>query len=139
MSEADLARRLETLEARLRVLEDAEAIRSLKARYAELVDERYARGAPRSPEEVEPIARKIAELFSEDAVWDGGAWDAAVLAATDTIKDGPNLAVAFEGESGDVLAGYGRSDTSSATAPRAAPVPGRGSSSAPRWARSPSR
>lgn len=67
-----LESRLETLERRVRVLEDAEAIRSLKARYAELVDARYARGRPRPASELEPLAETIAGLFTEDAVWDGG-------------------------------------------------------------------
>jgi hypothetical protein len=59
--------------ARLHVLEAAEAIRNLKARYAELVDARYAGGAPRPPHELERLAGEIAALFCEDAVWDGGA------------------------------------------------------------------
>jgi hypothetical protein len=61
-----------TLEARLRVLEGVEAIRSLKARYAELVDARYAGGGPRTDAELQPLAREIAALFTEDGVWDGG-------------------------------------------------------------------
>jgi hypothetical protein len=68
----ELGARLEALERRLRVLEDAEAIRRLKAHYAELVDARYARGRPLPAEELEPLARRIAALFSADAVWDGG-------------------------------------------------------------------
>jgi SnoaL-like domain len=52
----DLAR-LERLERRLQALEDAEAIRNLKARYAALCDDSYD-------------ADGIAELFAEDAVWD---------------------------------------------------------------------
>ena len=61
-----------SLEARLRAVEDTLAIQKLKARYAELVDSRYHRGAPRPAEELVPIAEEIAALFSEDAVWDGG-------------------------------------------------------------------
>jgi hypothetical protein len=68
-AEAELA----PLLARVRALEDAEAIRRLKARYAELVDARYAKGGPRPPEELARIAGEIAALFTEDAVWDGGA------------------------------------------------------------------
>jgi uncharacterized protein (TIGR02246 family) len=52
----DLAR-LERLEQRLRVLEDAEAIRNLKARYAALCDDNYD-------------ADGIATLFTEDAIWE---------------------------------------------------------------------
>ncbi|RIL06360.1 MAG: nuclear transport factor 2 family protein [Proteobacteria bacterium] len=64
---------VEALAARVRALEDAEAIRNLKARYAELVDARYQRGAPRPQPELDRLAGEIAALFSEDAVWEGGA------------------------------------------------------------------
>ena len=70
--EREWAERVQALEARLRAVEDVQAIQALKARYAELVDRRYARGRPRPEKEVEAIAREIAALFSEDAVWDGG-------------------------------------------------------------------
>jgi ketosteroid isomerase-like protein len=49
--------RLERMERRLQALEDAEAIRNLKSRYAALCDDRYN-------------ADGIAELFAEDAIWD---------------------------------------------------------------------
>jgi len=49
--------RLERLERRLQVLEDAEAIRNLKARYAALCDRQYD-------------ADGIAMLFTEDALWE---------------------------------------------------------------------
>src|SRR6202040_5735 len=52
----DLAR-LERLEGRLQALEDAEAIRNLKARYAALCDAQYD-------------ADGIAMLFTEDALWE---------------------------------------------------------------------
>ncbi|HEU0217366.1 MAG TPA: nuclear transport factor 2 family protein [Stellaceae bacterium] len=52
----DLAR-IERLERRLQVLEDAEAIRNLKARYAALYDRQYD-------------ADRIALLFTEDALWE---------------------------------------------------------------------
>ena len=64
---------IRALEARVRALEDAEAIRGLKARYAELVDARYAGGKVKERGEVEALAERIAALFTEDAVWDGGA------------------------------------------------------------------
>lgn len=51
------AARIERLERRLQVLEDAEAIRNLKARYAALCDRQYD-------------ADGIASLFTEDATWD---------------------------------------------------------------------
>jgi len=49
--------RLERIEWRLQALEDAEAIRNLKARYAALCDDHYD-------------ADGIAALFTEDAVWE---------------------------------------------------------------------
>jgi hypothetical protein len=51
---------MKTIEERLRVLEDIEEIRQLKARYAAACDDNYN-------------ADDIAALFAEDAVWDGGA------------------------------------------------------------------
>src|SRR5260370_4197957 len=49
--------RLERMERRLQALEDAEAIRNLKARYAALCDDHYD-------------ADGIAALFTEDALWE---------------------------------------------------------------------
>jgi uncharacterized protein (TIGR02246 family) len=49
--------RLDRIERRLQVLEDAEAIRNLKARYAALCDQQYD-------------ADRIAMLFTEDALWE---------------------------------------------------------------------
>jgi len=48
-----------TIEARLARVEAAEQIRALKSRYCELCDDGYD-------------ADNLAELFAEDAVWDGG-------------------------------------------------------------------
>src|ERR1700693_6547951 len=53
---SDLAR-LERIERRLQALEDAEAIRNLKARYAALCDKQYD-------------ADGIVMLFTEDALWE---------------------------------------------------------------------
>ena len=55
----DMIKRLDRLEARIQTLEDTNAIRNLKARYAELCDDNY------NPD-------GIAALFVEDAVWDSG-------------------------------------------------------------------
>jgi len=49
--------RFERMERRLQALEDAEAIRNLKSRYAALCDDNYE-------------ADGIAELFTEDAIWE---------------------------------------------------------------------
>ena len=54
---------LEELAKKVQVLEDLEEIKKLKVRYAKYCDDNY------NPE-------KLAELFSEDAVWGGGAWGA---------------------------------------------------------------
>lgn len=51
---------LEGLERRIRRLEDLEEIKQLKARYAAYCDANYDADA-------------LAELFTEDAIWDGGA------------------------------------------------------------------
>ena len=56
---SDLAR-LERMERRLQALEDSEAIRNLKARYAALCDNQYD-------------CDGIAALFTEDAVWESPA------------------------------------------------------------------
>ncbi len=56
----DLIARLDELESKVRALEDTDAIRNLKARYAELCDDNY------NPD-------GIAALFVEDAVWESGS------------------------------------------------------------------
>jgi hypothetical protein len=76
---------LEVLTARVQTLEDAEAIRRLKARYAELVDSRYAKGAPKPADEIAPIAAEIASLFTDRSVWDGGAL--GVCSGRDAIRE----------------------------------------------------
>ena len=50
---------LVALERRMQLLEDIEAIKDLKARYAAVCDDKY------NPE-------KAVKLFTEDGVWDGG-------------------------------------------------------------------
>ena len=50
---------LEDLERRIKVLEDIEEIKKLKRRYCALCDNNYDADA-------------LADLFTEDAVWDGG-------------------------------------------------------------------
>ena len=74
------------LEARLARLEAEEEIRRLKARYGALVDARYGRDGPRPRAEIEPIAGEIAGLFTEDAVWDGGA-GLGVCRGRDAIRE----------------------------------------------------
>jgi len=69
---ADLEARIQGLERRIAAVEDVQAIERLKARYAQLVDARYARGSVVEGARLAEIGRQIAELFTEDAVWDGG-------------------------------------------------------------------
>jgi hypothetical protein len=68
----ELAAEIAALHARVERAEAALAIHALKARYAQLVDERYARGRIASDEIVAARAAAIAALFTEDGVWDGG-------------------------------------------------------------------
>jgi hypothetical protein len=67
-----LSAELAALRARVERTEAALAIQNLKARYAQLVDERYVRGSVASSEIVAARAEAIAALFTEDGVWDGG-------------------------------------------------------------------
>ena len=61
------------LEERIQALEDIQALKDLKARYAAVCDDKY------NPEEA-------AKLFTEDAVWDGGE-DFGVHKGKQAIKD----------------------------------------------------
>ena len=70
--EGGLELRIAELELRLRAVEGVLEIHNLKARYAALTDRRYGKGGVRPRQELEPLAREIANLFTEDAVWDGG-------------------------------------------------------------------
>ena len=74
----------EELENRVRVLEDMEAIRNLKARYAEICDDRYN-------------VKRMEELFVEDSVWDGGeVWG---------VYKGRNEIMRFFAEAGERITG----------------------------------
>ena len=68
----ELAHEVAALRSRVDHAEAALAIHALKARYAQLVDERYLRGSVAAPEIVAARAEALAALFSEDGVWDGG-------------------------------------------------------------------
>jgi hypothetical protein len=68
----ELAAEVAALRGRVERAEAALAIHALKARYAQLVDERYARGRVASAEIVAARSEAIAALFTEDGVWDGG-------------------------------------------------------------------
>ena len=68
----ELADRVGRLERRLDRAESVLALHDLKARYGELVDARFARGAPVAPDQLADLARRAAALFTEDGVWDAG-------------------------------------------------------------------
>ncbi len=68
----ELAREVAALGVRVRRTEDTLAIYELKARYGELVDGRYVKGSVTDDESLDRISNEIAELFTPDAVWNGG-------------------------------------------------------------------
>src|SRR5688572_31993556 len=68
----ELTQQVAELRVRVEAAEAVQAIQNLKARYAQLVDERYVRGKVAPEDEVAAAAEKIAALFTEDGVWDGG-------------------------------------------------------------------
>jgi hypothetical protein len=68
----ELASELAALRARMSSAEAVLAIQALKADYGELVDRRFSRGAVVDPETLDRVVDEIGELFTEDAVWDGG-------------------------------------------------------------------
>ncbi len=68
----ELQAEIAALRARVEAAEAVHAIQSLKARYAQLVDARFVRGALAEPARLARVAEEIAALFTEDGVWDGG-------------------------------------------------------------------
>ena len=68
----ELTQQVAELLVRVEATETVQAIQNLKARYAQLVDERYVRGKVAPEEKVAAVAEQIAALFTEDGVWDGG-------------------------------------------------------------------
>jgi len=68
----ELTQQVAELRVRIETVESVQAIQNLKARYARLVDERYARGKVAPDEKVAAVAEQIAALFTPDGVWDGG-------------------------------------------------------------------
>ncbi len=69
---SELERRVADLERRVDAAESVLAIQNLKARYAQLVDQRYTRGSVVDEARLAEIAEQIAGLFAEDGVWDAG-------------------------------------------------------------------
>jgi len=72
MGDERLELRIQALEARLRAVEDVQAIERLKARYGTLADQRYGRSGVVDREELEDIVNALVGLFTDDAEWDGG-------------------------------------------------------------------
>jgi hypothetical protein len=68
----ELTQQVAELRVRVEAAESVQAIQNLKARYAQLVDERYVRGKVAPDERVAAVAEQIAALFTPDGVWDGG-------------------------------------------------------------------
>jgi hypothetical protein len=68
----DLAAEVRALAARVDAAEAVLAIHELKARYADLVDRRFRRGAMVDDATVADLAEQIAGTFTADGVWDGG-------------------------------------------------------------------
>lgn len=68
------------IKARLRRLEDIEEIKVLKARYAHAADGKYTPDhRKKSQKEIDAFARIQADLFTEDAIWEGRPqWERSV-------------------------------------------------------------
>jgi len=69
----ELAAEVAALRQRVDAGESVLAIQNLKARYGELVDQRFSAGAVVDPETLSQVAESIAALFTTDGVWAGGA------------------------------------------------------------------
>ena len=68
----ELADQVTALGRRVEAAESVLQIQDLKARYGDLVDQRFSRGSPVDPDSLQSLARAAAALFTTDAVWDGG-------------------------------------------------------------------
>ncbi len=68
----ELAAQVAALEGRVAESESVLAIHDLKARYGSLVDQRFSGGAVVGADALGDLALRVAELFTEDGVWDGG-------------------------------------------------------------------
>jgi hypothetical protein len=68
----ELGARVDELSRRVHAAESSLALHELKARYARLVDARFARGAVVARDRLDEVTAAAAALFTEDGVWDGG-------------------------------------------------------------------
>jgi hypothetical protein len=64
--------RVTRLEQRLDAAESVLAIQEMKARYAALVDARFAKGVVVDRPTLDDLARRAARLFCDEGQWDGG-------------------------------------------------------------------
>ena len=69
---AELSAEVAALRLRVESSESVLAIQSLKARYGELIDQRFSAGAVVDASSLTRIADGVAALFTADGVWDGG-------------------------------------------------------------------
>ncbi|MHB8497704.1 MAG: nuclear transport factor 2 family protein [Acidimicrobiales bacterium] len=75
----DVAADVAALHRRLDAAESVLAIHELKARYGELVDERFELGSVVETARLWRLAHEAAALFTEDGTWDGGPGLGAVI------------------------------------------------------------
>jgi len=68
----ELGARIDDLARRVEAAESVLAVQQLKARYAALVDARFARGRVVERGRLAEVAAAAADLFTGDGVWDGG-------------------------------------------------------------------
>ena len=68
-----LERRIAVLERRLGAVDDVQAIHRLKSQYGRLADARYGPDGVVARDALVRIADALTALFTEDAIWDGGA------------------------------------------------------------------
>ena len=68
----ELADQVTALRHRVEAAEAVLQIQDLKARYGDLVDQRFSGGEAVDPDSLRSLARAAAALFTTDAVWDGG-------------------------------------------------------------------
>src|SRR4051794_5840405 len=81
-----------TLENRVRLLEDVEAIRRLKAYYAAYADAKYTDDHQRkSQTEIDELAREQASVFTDDALWDNGVGPSGILRGREAIYNNLRL------------------------------------------------
>ncbi len=68
----ELVSEVAALRRRIEASESTLAIHALKARYAALVDRRFSKGRVVDRPTLDAVAAEAAQLFTTDAVWDGG-------------------------------------------------------------------